>query len=115
MSLHGTREDGVDRLLREHRLVDLFRVVTESPVASTPSYSIKEIEAFYRPRREGNVQNAGASIVAYEEWRQSGDASLLQAIERYNQDDCESTVQLHEWLIGIRPQDQALRRGTDLG
>jgi hypothetical protein len=113
MSLHGTREDAVDRLLREHRLVDLYRVVTEALVASTPSYSIKEIEAFYRPRRVGNVQNAGASIVAYEEWRESGDASLLQAIERYNQDDCESTAQLHEWLVGIRPEDQAWRRDAD--
>src|SRR5690606_10200083 len=76
-------------------------------------YSIKEIEAFYRPRREGDVKNAGASIVAYEEWRQTGDAALLQAIERYNQDDCESTAQLHAWLRGIRPTDMPWRHGPE--
>lgn len=103
MSLHGTREEAVDQLLRDGRLVDLYRVVVESIVASTPSYSIKEIEAFYRARREGEVKNAGASIVAYEQWRQTGDAAVLKSIEDYNRDDCESTAQLHAWLLGIRP------------
>lgn len=113
MSLHGTREDAVDQLLRENRLVDLYRVVAEAIVASTPSYSIKEIEAFYRPRREGKVKNAGASVVAYEEWRETGDATLLQNIEHYNQDDCESTAQLHSWLLGIRPAEMPWRRSPD--
>ncbi|HWL64252.1 MAG TPA: TM0106 family RecB-like putative nuclease [Steroidobacteraceae bacterium] len=105
MSLHGTREEQVDQLLREHRLVDLYRVVSEGIVASTPSYSIKDIEVFYRPGREGEVKNAGASIVAYEQWRENQDPALLDAIERYNRDDCESTAQLHEWLLGIRPPE----------
>ncbi len=60
-----------------------------------------------------DVKNAGASIVAYEEWRQTGDAALLQAIERYNQDDCESTAQLHAWLRGIRPNDMPWRHGPE--
>jgi predicted RecB family nuclease len=111
MSLHGTREEEVDQLLREHRLVDLYRVVSEGIVASTPSYSIKDIEVFYRAGREGEVKNAGASIVAYEQWRENRDPALLEAIERYNEDDCESTAQLHEWLLGIRPSELPWRGG----
>jgi uncharacterized protein len=110
MSLHGTRENEVDQLLREHRLVDLYRVVSEALVASTPSYSIKDIEAFYRQPREGEVKNAGASIVAYEQWRESRDAALLEAIERYNEDDCDSTAGLHAWLLQIRPGDLPWRQ-----
>ncbi len=105
MSLHGTREAEVDDLLRQGRLVDLYRVVAEAVVPSTPGYSLKDIEVFYRGRREGAVQNAGASIVAYETWLESRDAQLLESIERYNQDDCDSTAELHEWLRGIRPAD----------
>ena len=103
MSRHATREDEVDALLREHRLVDLYRVVIEALVASTPSYSIKKIEAFYREGRSGEVADGGASVVVYERWRGSGDPALLESIERYNRDDCESTAQLHAWLLGLRP------------
>ena len=48
----------LDRLLREKRLVDLYRVTRVSIRASTSSYSIKDIEAFYRGKRSGDVQFA---------------------------------------------------------
>lgn len=107
MSVHGTREAEVDSLLRMHKLVDLYQVVREALRVSEPSYSIKSIEHFYRPRREGGVTNAGASIVFYERWRAERDERLLQAIEDYNRDDVVSTWQLREWLRQIRPQDLA--------
>ena len=96
---HGTREALLDQLLRERRLVDLYKVVREAIRASTPSYSIKDIEKFYRGAREGDVQTAGASIVYYERYLETGDKALLKKIERYNEDDVESTQQLHEWLL----------------
>ena len=109
MQAHDTREHEVDTLFRERRLVDLYRVVQESLVASTPSYSIKDIERFYRPKRSGEVTNAGASIVEYEKWRELRTPSILDDIERYNRDDCESTAQLHAWLLGMRPAELAFR------
>jgi predicted RecB family nuclease len=109
-SLHATREEAVDELLRQRRLVDLYRVVTESLVASTDSYSIKKIESFYRNQaRSGEVTNAGASVVWYERWRETQDPQLLADIERYNRDDCESTAELHAWLCKIRPPTLAWR------
>jgi uncharacterized protein len=102
MGLHGTREHEVDALLRARKFVDLYRVVRESIRISEPSYSIKYLEHFYSEAREGDVQNAGASIVFYEKWKETQDASILQAISDYNEDDVRSTFELREWLIGIK-------------
>jgi predicted RecB family nuclease len=42
--LHGTREAEVDELLRNHRLVDLYKVVREAIRTSEPRYSIRRAE-----------------------------------------------------------------------
>ncbi|HHA2413688.1 TPA: TM0106 family RecB-like putative nuclease [Stenotrophomonas maltophilia] len=109
MSLHGTRERQVDDIFRQGRLVDLYKVVRESMRLSEPGYSIKNIEHFYRPPRQGEVQNAGASIVVYEQWRQTADPVLLSQIEAYNRDDVESTAGLHAWLLSLRPAETSWR------
>lgn len=105
MSLHGTREDAVDNLLRKHKFVDLYAVVREAIRVGEPSYSIKYIEHFYSGARSGDVKTAGASIVFYEQWKSTQDASLLHAIEDYNKDDVVSTYELRQWLMGIRPSE----------
>ena len=105
--VHNTRTEQRDRLLREGRLVDLYRVVVSGLQLALPSYSIKKVESYYRGKREGEVASAGDSIVQYEAYRVSKDADakaqLLSNIEDYNFDDVESTRQLHQWLESIRP------------
>ncbi|MDB6085332.1 MAG: hypothetical protein JWN43_3213 [Gammaproteobacteria bacterium] len=103
--LHGTRENAVDHLLRTGKLVDLYQVVRESIRVSERSYSIKNVETFYMPARSGGVKDAGASVVMYEQWRQSGDPTLLQEIANYNEVDCISTWRLRNWLLTLRPPD----------
>jgi predicted RecB family nuclease len=105
MSYHGTREQEVDDLLREHKLVDLYAVVREGIRVGEPRYSIKYIEHFYSGARAGDVKNAGASIVFYEKWKANQDEALLKAIEDYNRDDVVSTFDLREWLRSIQPSD----------
>lgn len=107
MSLHGIREAEIDQLLREERFVDLYKVVRKAIRISEPSYSIKNLETFYMEKREGDVTNAGASIVYYEKWRQTGDDELLRKIRAYNEDDCRSTYLLREWLLSLKPQATA--------
>ncbi|MFV1943852.1 TM0106 family RecB-like putative nuclease [Pseudomonas luteola] len=101
MAQHGTREAQVDWLLRNGKLVDLYKVVREAVRVSASSYSIKAIERFYMPPRDGEVTTAGASIVFYENWKLSQDADLLEKIERYNEDDVRSTYKLRNWLLGL--------------
>jgi uncharacterized protein len=111
-TLHATREAEVDAMLRGGWLVDLYKVVRESLRTSEPGLSIKDVERFYRPAREGGVQTAGASVVFYERWRDARasappgdtrDDALLRDLEAYNRDDVESTAGLHDWLLHLRP------------
>lgn len=100
---YGIGEAFLDRLMRERRFVDLYAVVRGALIASEPSYSIKALEAFYGLKREGEVKTAGGSVVAYENWRETGDQQILDEIEDYNRVDCQSTQLLRDWLVGIRP------------
>jgi predicted RecB family nuclease len=102
---HGTREAIVDDLLRERKLVDLLRVVREAIRVSEPRYSIKNLEVFYRPPREGAVHSGGESVVMYERWRKLQDPALIAAIEDYNRVDCLSTMELRDWLLALRPAE----------
>ena len=103
---HRTGEAAMDQLQRERRFVDLFKVVSGGLIASEKGYSIKDLEAFYMEKRAADVATAGASVVFYEEWRQSKEQRLLDEIEDYNRTDCISTQLLRDWLVkDVRPAD----------
>jgi predicted RecB family nuclease len=104
MGRHGTREAEVDRLLRGEVLVDLYRVVKQSVIASRESYSLKDIEALYMGKRQDAISEAGSSIVAYESWIDRREKSILDAIAAYNEQDLRSTWMLRDWLEERRPQ-----------
>jgi predicted RecB family nuclease len=106
MGRHGTREEEIDRLLREKTLVDLYAVTLQALRTSKPGYSIKQIEEFYMGPREQEVTEGGDSIVRFEEWLDTGEPALLDAIEAYNEVDCLSTVKLHRWLLERRAEAQ---------
>jgi predicted RecB family nuclease len=115
MSRHGTREEEVDRLLRNEVLVDLYRVVRQGVRLSTDSYSLKKVERLYMPAREESIADAAGSMVMYERWLNSrgddgnGDAALLEEIAIYNERDCVSTAQLRDWLEARRVEEETLR------
>lgn len=101
---HRAGEAAMDQLQRERRFVDLFKVVAGAMVTSEKGYSIKDLEAFYMEKRAADVATAGASVVFYEEWRQTGDQRLLDEIHDYNRTDCVSTQLLRDWLVrDVRP------------
>ncbi len=115
MSRHGTREEEVDRLLRNEVLVDLYRVVRQGIRLSTDSYSLKKVERLYMPAREELIADAAGSMVMYERWLTSredggdGDGGLLDEIALYNERDCASTVLLRSWLEARRAEEERLR------
>jgi predicted RecB family nuclease len=107
MQRHATREDEIDVLLRGHVLVNLYdHVVRQGVRAGVESYSIKKMETFYMPKREGGITAAGFSVVEYERWMAEQDPAILDAIAAYNRDDCISNLLLRDWLEGRR--DEAL-------
>ncbi|POH59510.1 TM0106 family RecB-like putative nuclease [Arthrobacter glacialis] len=111
----GATEDIVDNWLRTGLLVDLLDTVRQSVRISESSYSIKKLEPFYMPAgREGDVTDAGASVVAYADYCTARDAGLagdtaltakaaqiLASISDYNEYDCLSTLHLRDWLFEI--------------
>ena len=115
MGRHGTREEEIDRLLSEKVLVDLYAVTVQALRTSKPGYSIKQVEEFYMDAREQEVTEGGDSIVRFEEWLDTGEQSLLDAIEAYNEVDCLSTVEAAS--MASRPPDGGageVRRGDPL-
>jgi predicted RecB family nuclease len=105
MGEHGTREEELDDLLRGEVLVDLYRVVRQALRLSLPSYSIKEVEAFYGFERGEELAGGGSAVVAFEEWLEAREDSILEAIRAYNEDDCRSLFELHRWLLKLRPAE----------
>jgi uncharacterized protein len=99
---YGTRENAVDELLRREVFVDLLNVVRQGLRAGLPSYSLKQLEGFLPLVREARIKGGGDATVAYEAWRESGDGEYLSGIEAYNREDCLATLQLRDWLVGLR-------------
>ncbi|GAA1142000.1 TM0106 family RecB-like putative nuclease [Ornithinicoccus hortensis] len=102
---YAVAETELDMLLRGERFIDLYAVVRQGLRISKGSYSIKKVEAFYwgHTREKGEaeeVSDALDSVVKYERWLADGrtDASILEEIRRYNEEDVRSTWALHEWL-----------------
>jgi hypothetical protein len=113
MGRYGTREDEVDALLRGRVLVDLYQVVRQGLCIGTPSYSLKKLEPLYMPDRGGAIKDGGSSIVEYERWLESGEASILDDIAAYNRVDCDSTRMLRDWLE-LRRSEYSVIVGTEL-
>lgn len=104
---YSTREFALDELLRGNVFVDLYKVVKESLLLGQPSYSIKNVEAYYRPDQDGRetaVADGGDSIIQFEEWLETGEESIKEAILEYNEDDCVSTVECRDWLLERRDE-----------
>jgi uncharacterized protein len=100
---HSSSEELVDRLLREHVLVDLHAVVRQSLRASVESYSLKRLEPLYGLTRATDPRRAALAMQRYGFWLETGEAlsDLEQeraTLARYNEDDCRSAWQLRDWL-----------------
>jgi predicted RecB family nuclease len=106
MGEYGTREDEIDDLLRREIFVDLYKVVRHSLRHSHPRYSLKNVETFYMARA-ADLQAGGDSILMYEQWLEEHDDALLREIEEYNREDCLSTYELREWLLGLKREAEA--------
>jgi len=109
MGEHGTRENEIDDFLRSGVFVDLYRVTRQALRASVHSYSLKVIEALYGFQRTAEVEGGAESAALFDKWLITGEPSILESIERYNEEDCRSAAALHEWLLGLRRPDMAWR------
>jgi uncharacterized protein len=98
MGEHATRESEVDDLLRRKVFVDLHRVSRQALRAGVPSYSLKEMEALFGFTRTATVGSGMDAIVSFERWLETKDDSRLAEIAAYNEEDCQATLALLDWL-----------------
>ncbi len=105
---HATREEELDDLLRRDLFIDLYPVVRQTLRTSHEGYSLKDVRQFFMNNAGGgDVATALDSIVEFEHWRETGNQTLLDAIERYNEEDCVSTLRLRDWLLERKVEAQA--------
>jgi predicted RecB family nuclease len=100
---YATREEELDELLRREVFVDLYAVVRQALRISHPRYSIKNVRQFFMTA-EADLAGGVDAIVDYERWLETRDDSLLEAIERYNEEDCLSTLRLRDWLVDLKAE-----------
>ena len=106
MGSHATREAEVDELLRGEVFVDLLQVVRQSLRAGVPNYSLKSIEQFFFTR-SASVKSGDDALIAFERYLATGDESLLDDIEAYNEEDCRATEELRDWLLEQKGEAEA--------
>ena len=80
------------------RFVDLHQVVTQTIILPIESYALKNIARWLGFEWRNPKANGAQSVCWYEEWLETGDRSLLDAIVIYNEDDCYATYYIKEWL-----------------
>ena len=109
MGRYVTRAEGLDRLLRAERFVDLYTVARQAVRAGVESYSIKQLEQFYGFTREVKLRDVSAHLQAVELALEGGALSAItgdvrSAVQGYNRDDCHSTEALRDWLERLRAE-----------
>jgi uncharacterized protein len=108
---HGKREEALDELLRREVFVDLYAVVRQSLRISHSRYSIKNVRQFFMTA-EADLTGGDDAIVLYEQWMAERDPALLESIERYNEEDCVSTLRLRDWLVERKPEAERQYRAA---
>jgi uncharacterized protein len=61
------------------------------------------VEELYGFVREADIGGGSEAVYDFETWLETGEDSLLERIAAYNREDCLSTLGLHRWLLGLRP------------
>ena len=104
--------DRLDALLRAGVFIDLYAVVRQAMLIGVESYSIKSLEPLYGvDRSHDELADGGASIEVFETWATTRDEVLRQTIIDYNRVDCDSTLDLRDWLLERR--EEARARGIE--
>ncbi len=80
------------------RCVDLQKIARTSIVFPIYFYSLKKIAKFLGFSWNGEIQNGGASVLMYDQWRTTGDRAHLNSILQYNEEDVRATAWLLDWL-----------------
>ncbi|MGL5082831.1 MAG: TM0106 family RecB-like putative nuclease [Microcoleaceae cyanobacterium] len=80
------------------RSVDIHQKVTQAVTLPVESYALKPIARWMGFEWRDANANGAQCVYWYEQWLRTGDRTFLEAIVRYNEDDCRATYHVKEWL-----------------
>ncbi|NJL21763.1 MAG: TM0106 family RecB-like putative nuclease [Leptolyngbyaceae cyanobacterium SM1_3_5] len=87
------------------RFVDLHERITRVATLPVESYALKPIARWLNFDWRDADASGAQSIYWYAQWRSTGDPVFLNAILRYNEDDCRATHHVKDWLVQFaRPE-----------
>lgn len=118
MGRYATREEELDQILRARRLVDLLTVTRQGVRIGVESYSIKKLEPLYGFRRDAALPDANIALTKLQTSLELDDVEAIDEadraiVQRYNQDDCASTLGLRDWLEERRAEAIAAGASID--
>ncbi|MBW4684115.1 MAG: TM0106 family RecB-like putative nuclease [Komarekiella atlantica HA4396-MV6] len=92
-----------------NRFVDVYEQLTQSVALPVESYALKAIARWLGFEWREKESSGAKCIYWYDQWLQTGDRTLLEIIQRYNEDDCRATRSVKDWLVNF-VQDEYSRR-----
>ena len=84
--------------LRGEVFVDLYAAVRPGCASALESYSLKQVETSTWPAPRARSWTRPTASSPTRTTSTTAARQRLDAIERYNEDDCRSTLELHRWL-----------------
>ena len=106
---HQIHIETIDDWLRSEYLIDLFPITKNAMILGAGSYSIKYVERIYlKDLRKEEISTAGDSVIQYANWINLKDEKILDSIEAYNKQDCDSTQKLRDFLLDL-PEYEKLK------
>ncbi|MDB9513804.1 TM0106 family RecB-like putative nuclease [Kamptonema animale CS-326] len=83
------------------RFVDIHKQVTQTVILPVDSYALKPIARWMGFEWRDAKANGAQCVCWYDEWLKTGDRAFLDAIVRYNEDDCRATYHVKDWLASF--------------
>ncbi|HHP7243642.1 MAG TPA: TM0106 family RecB-like putative nuclease [Elainellaceae cyanobacterium] len=96
-NVYETPDSLIQPLIR--RCIDLHERVTRTVALPIESYALKPIARWLGFNWRDSDANGAQSIYWYDRWLNTGDRTHLDAILRYNEDDCRATHHVKDWLV----------------
>jgi uncharacterized protein len=110
-ALYGTPPIVVQTLI--DRFIDIHVLMTHTVVLPIERYTLKLIARWLGFQWRNSEANGAQSIYWYSEWLATGDRHFLKTIADYNEDDCQATFYIKNWLVDFLASQNSLTSLVD--
>ncbi|NJK29349.1 MAG: TM0106 family RecB-like putative nuclease [Acaryochloris sp. RU_4_1] len=109
--LYGTPDTLSQELIG--RFIDIHALVTRTVVLPVERYTLKLIARWLGFQWRNSEANGAQSIYWYSEWLATGNHHFLETIADYNEDDCQATFHIKNWLVNFLAPENSLTSLVD--